>query len=89
MAVTANDKAKIKYIRKHIVSGLCRSCPNKVVPGRRHCQVHLDKIKERIAGLRKKWKKEGRCIRCGRELRRDVTGNNAKCQNCSEWRTAR
>jgi len=35
-----------RHRKKHRDEGLCNYCSNKAVAGKKHCQYHLDKIKD-------------------------------------------
>ncbi len=43
-----------RYIADHLRRGLCRSCNNPRVEGRRHCREHLEKIRRRVYAGRKR-----------------------------------
>jgi len=87
------------YKKRNQEKGLCKYCPTPVYPPYTLCLNHLEKDNERKKRfhkrnrerlnakhreLRKKWKDEGKCIRCGNDLDEDIDYERVKCQNCRE-----
>lgn len=48
--------------------GLCVKCSEKVFEGHSLCEKHLEEQKKRSRLLKSKYRQEGRCVNCGREL---------------------
>lgn len=80
-----NDKANYAY---YLRNGNCPRCYGlrKVEPGKSTCAVCGQKTRERSRQRREKWKTEGRCHTCGRELTDD---RYVTCELCRKVRGAR
>ena len=71
-----------KYKQKHAIHGLCVDCSKPAKPGCIRCEEHLKKSNERVKLIHEKWRKENRCVRCGKPL--DSESDSEKCCiNCN------
>ncbi len=61
-----------RYIADHLRRGLCRSCNNPRVEGRRHCREHLEKIRRRVYAGRKRT-----ALKLAYEVSQSVGGNGS------------
>lgn len=62
--------------------GLCVACGLPAEPGRKRCWEHLAYSRRRMAAKRKKWKRLGLCIRCGKQ---PPAQGRAVCAPCEEY----
>ena len=87
-----------RYRNKHKALGLCVSCSNTALPGttlcglctsknRQGCREYYRKKKEEHQARDKKrrdgYRRDGRCIICGRDLDPEVDGGNVTCTYCT------
>lgn len=80
-----NDRANYAYFLRN---GNCPRCNGlrKVEPGKCTCAVCAEQVRETSRKRRERWKAEGRCHSCGRELKDD---GFVTCEVCRKVRGAR
>ena len=87
----------LAYKQKHKEKGLCTYCSNPVKPGFLNCEKHYQshyeastkwnrnnkEYKRQMARLiKQKLKRDGRCLKCGKPLEKEIDAEFVTCLNC-------
>ena len=83
-----NDRANYAY---YLGNGNCPRCHGlrKVEPGKSTCAVCAEQIRQSSQKRRDRWREEGRCHSCGRELTDDRFVTCEVCRNVRGMRRSR
>lgn len=76
-------KSDDRHHRWHIIrktTGLCTRCDNPVVPGKTHCEAHLEDGRSKANSRREKLQSQGLCLNCQKP--RGDFFSKSYCEEC-------